>query len=272
MIALKNVLVYGDTKLNTVGMDYTKVKAKKQVLFLMAGAIQSYSEAVLKLLDPPVVYDKAAEVIFRSMMETIINLNYIYSEKTQIKALCFMIYSSEEKIDFAKKHQKFMLKRPQWQLAFGPNLKPADWDEFIDNENKTMVLAEKHFKKKLVNKFQRNLAKRAKEADVYLEKKGKLKQGNSLEHQYFLYYKHFSQLAHLTMPGLEQFINKKDNSKWTYVIDGNGDDLERVCFVTFGLYLDFLRFFLKEYGIYNKEEWGNHLKELKRISRTTSEI
>lgn len=264
--ALRSLLIYGGNKLSSTTMDFRKVRSKKQVLFLMMGAVQSYSEAILKLLASPPIYDKASEVLFRALMETAINLGYIYSDRTQLRALTFMIYSSKDRIDFAKKHKRLMQKYPGWNLVFGTIAKPEDWANFINEENKKIAKAEKYFKKQLREKFP-TLAVRAERADAYIEQKGKLTKKNSLELQYVLYYKHFSQVSHLTMPGLEQFFRTNSGGR-SYAVDDDGEGIERIGTVVYAFYLDFLRFFLKEYKIYNKDEFKFYAQKIKSLMKS----
>lgn len=265
--ALRGLLIYGGDKLSSTSMDFKKVRSKKQVLFLMMGAAQSYSEAILKLLASPPMYDKASEVLFRALMETAINLGYIYSDRSQLRALTFMIYSSEDKIDFANKHKKLMQKYPTWDLVFGTIAKPEDWDNFIDQENKKIDKVEKYFKKQLRGKFP-PLTVRAERADAYLKQKGKLTEKTSLESQYVHYYKHFSQVSHLTMPGLEQFFRTNSSGGRSYAVDDDGEGIERIGTVVFAFYLDFLRFFLKEYKIYDKDEFKSYARKIKSMVKS----
>ena len=261
LIKFHELLVYGDSKLRATELNYKKLRTKKQVLYFMMGATQSYAESILRLVQPPSIYDKAAEVLMRSIIETLINLDYVYASRTQQNALSFMIYSTKDQIDFAKRHKKFMKKYPSWNLEFGYIKNPEDWDEFLRNKEKEIKLGERYFKKSFSDKFP-NIRKRAETADNYLESKGKLTEGKSLEKYYVLYYKYFSQVAHLTMPGLERFTSYDENNHLRFDLDGKPDDIDRVVSVTYIIYFAILRFFLKEFKIFNKVEFEQFSKKI----------
>jgi hypothetical protein len=270
---LREILNYGNSKLSSTYMDYRKLRFKKQILFLMMGAVQSYSEAILKLLDPEPtynkpspIYDKAAEVLFRSLSETLINLNYIYGDRTQTKAAIFLIHSLEDRIDFAEKFKHLKEKHKNWNLVFGDIKTPEEWESFISKRNDELKFIEKRLNKKLKDRFP-DLRPRAEQADSYLKKKGKLTERKSLEVNYVYYYKYFSQLAHLTMPGLESFFSTDDQGNEMYSLDGNGDDIERVAEITYVAYFVILKFFMQEYKIYNSSEFMKFKKIVRDIGK-----
>lgn len=116
----KEILVFGYSKMSSFSYYENKYRIKKNVLYLMMAATQSYSEAILKLMnnsDGTSVFDKAAEVIYRSLVENLINLNFIYSTKTQKNAVIFMVYSVQDKNDFAKKFKDLMIKYPKIKIS-----------------------------------------------------------------------------------------------------------------------------------------------------------
>lgn len=255
------LLVYGDSKLRATELNYKKLRSKKQVLYFMMGAIQSYTESIFRLVQPPNIYDKAAEVLMRPLIETLINLNYVYASRTQQNALSFMIYSTKDQIAFAKRHKKFMQQHASWNLEFGHIKTPEDWDKFLSNKKKEIKLYERYFKKSFSNKFP-SIRKRAEMADNYLRSKGKLTEKKSLEKYYVLYYQYFSQIAHLTMPGLERFMSYDENNRLRMDLDGKPNDIDRVVSVTYIIYFVILRFFLKEYKIFNKDEFEQFSKKI----------
>lgn len=266
VILLQEILTYGYCKLSSVGLDYKKVRTKKQILFFMMGAVQSYSEAILKLASPPNSYDKAAEVLLRSLIETFINLNYIYASRSQQKAMIFMTYSAEERIDFAIKYKNLMIKHPSWNLDFGNIKNIQDWDAFIVEKQKEVKYIERYFKKKLSNKFP-DLRPRAEQADSYLRKKNKLTQKNSLEKYYVLFYKYFSQISHLTMPGLERFFSYDSNGLPKLSVDSKQDDVDSVASITFIIYFVFINHFMKEFKIYDAQEFQYFKRKSNELSK-----
>lgn len=237
----------------------------------MMAATQSYAEAILKLMDNTggkSVYDKAAEVLYRSLVENLINLNYIYSERTQEKAVIFMAYSVQDRNDFAKKFKSLMLKYPKWKLEFGGMKKALDWNKFISDNKKLVDRAEKRYGITIPKKIP-DLASRAIANDTYLKSRKKLSKTTSLESYYITYYKFFSQVAHLTMPGLERFFEVNSNGRRTLAIDGKPDSIDRLVSITYQIYFVFLKFTLQKFDIYNKEEFKKINEFSKSLSSTS---
>jgi len=254
---LKNyqqIIAYGNQKMATVKLERDKVRLKKQILYFMMCAAQSYSESILRLVSPPRIYDKSAEVLMRSLVELFINLNYINSGRSQKNALIFIADSINERIDFANKYQKFMRKYPNWRIPFGNITKPDDWDKFIQEKQQEITAGEKHFKIKLPKKLP-DIRGRAMIFDHNLKSRNKLTRKKSLEYYYITYYKYFSQIAHLTMPGLERFLTESEEGVLLH-LDGKPEDLDRVVAVSYQLYFVMLRFFLKQFKAYNKQEFA----------------
>lgn len=263
----REILTHGFNKTASFLLYENKYRLKKNLLYLMMAATQSYSEAILKLMDNgnnTSIYDKAAEVLYRALVENFINLNFIYFSKSQKNALIFLAYSIHDKNDFADKFKKLMLKYPQWNLEFGNIKNPQDWDKFIDDNNKLIKSGEKKYKITLPKKIP-DLRTRAVTYDNYLITRGKLKKNNSLESYYVTYYKFFSQIAHLTMPGLERFYEIDSAGRRTLDIDGKPDSIDRILSITYQLYFVFLNFFLKEFKLYNKHEFSKFNRFSKSI-------
>lgn len=249
----QKLLYYGNHKIDTVKLERSRVRLKKQVLYFIMCGVQSYSESIHKLICPPRIYDKAAEVLMRSLVEVFINLNYINACKTQKNALIFIADSISERIDFAHKYQGFMSKYPSWNIPFGNIKNPNDWNSFIKQKEKEISEGEKKFKIKLPKKLP-DIRARAVIFDDHLKSHKKLTRKKSLEYYYVAYYKFFSQIAHLTMPGLERFLIE-DNNGLHLNIDGKSEDIDRVAMISYQLYFVVLRFFLKQFSAYNKSEF-----------------
>ncbi len=262
----QEVLRYGYSKMSTIPMDRTKIRQKKFLLYLIMGATHSYSESILKLIAPPNVYDKAAEVLFRALIETQINLDYIFAGSSQKNAKVFLLHSLIDDIDFADKYKKFISKYPSWSFDFGGMKTVQDWQTFIDAKEKNVLRIKK--KNKIpVRMVIPDLRSRAIEADNYLHSLNRLKQDSSLEFQYVNYYKFFSQISHLTMPGLERFFHKNPDGSRKLVIDGSTDDFERIGTVTFAVYSNILRYFLIHYKAYNRLEFKKYMDFIKAVPK-----
>jgi hypothetical protein len=264
LIALKEALRFGQIKLGQISLD-KRSRPKKWLSVLMFIATQSYSESILKLLAPPGVFDLAAEVVLRSLIENVINFNYIFSSRSDRNAWIFAIYSIRDRIDFAEKYKSFWIRYPGWKMNFGPIKKPSDWDAFIDLKEKEIQKIKKRYKHLSLDSNHDHLRERAAVADNYLNSLGKLNSRNSLEKYYVFYYKHFSQISHLTSPGLERFFLKEADGTESLRIHGSSEDTDRVIPIVYAIYISMLRSILKQFGIYNKEEFKKYLDTFRSI-------
>ena len=236
-------LIYGYSVMKKVSLNVKKVRFKKQLLYLHMGAIHSFSEAILKLIETRPIYDKAAEVIMRSIIELYINISFIYAGRNQKNAFIFLIDSTQDKIDFACKHREFWKKYPKWKLAFGDAiLSYSDWNKFIDEKEKELKNILKKYKYKIPKKIP-DIRGRAIIFDNYLKKIGMMKEYKSMEKNYVLFYKYFSQIAHLTISGLDRFVFTDKNNSLNMIIDGKTEDIERIVIVTHQWYIGLLKFF-----------------------------
>lgn len=247
------ILDYGYRKLQTVSLNERRTKPKKRILYLMMGAVQSFAEGIHKLLCPPKVLDKQAEVLYRSLAETLINLQYIFCCPNQDNALKFMIYSAHDTIDFAKKYKKFMIDHPGWKMDFGPIKTPTDWDNLIQKTESQIIQFNQHIKSKPVKEMPK-LVGRAQTVDKFNKLKRKRLEKINMEKTLVQYYKFFSQITHLTMPGLERFLVVTPTSR-KVVLEGTPEDFSRMAAITYILYWAVLRFFLKEFKVFNKTEF-----------------
>ena len=248
------ILRFGSALFKSSELDFTKVRFKKQLLFLSVCACQSYSESIFKLLKDEPYFDKASEVIFRSLVETFININYVYAGRNQRNAFVFIIDSIKEQIDFAEKHKSFWNKYPKWNLTFGHINSTSDWDKFINDKELEIQKILKRYKYKIPKKIP-DIRGRAIVFDEYLKKKKKFSERKSLEKYYVLYYKFFSQIAHLNISGLNRFFVTDENNQQRLSIDGSPDDSERVIAITYQIYFVLLRFFAKEFKLYKKDDF-----------------
>ncbi len=261
------ILKFGSDLFRNSELNFTRVRFKKQLLFLTVCASQSYSESIFKLLRSEPYFDKASEVIFRSLVETFININYVYAGRNQRNAFVFIIDSIQEQIDFAEKHKSFWNKYPKWNLTFGHIKSPNDWDQFISDRESEIKIILKKYKYKIPKKIP-DIRGRAIAFDEYLKKKKKLSKRQSLEKYYVLYYKFFSQIAHLNISGLNRFFVTDENNQQRLSIDGSPDDAERVITITYQIYFVLLRFFAKEFKLYKKDDFLKFEKFSKSILKS----
>lgn len=260
----RELLIYGSSLLEKTEIDQRKTKLRKIVFHSMMTAHQSYSEALLALMVPPGIYDKAAEAIYRSLVENFINVNYIYSGIKQERTYIFLVESWQDRIDFARKQHIFMDRYPQWNLGFEGKTKGCDWDSFILTKKYEIHNIEKKynltFRKELPS-----IRQRAMDFDEWLKRRGKLRSNNSLEKHYIQFYKYFSQLTHLTMSGLERFYNVDEKGAMTVDVNGQPKDIERVIPIAYTLYFVMLNHFMHQFHIKDNDNFTKFNKTSKDL-------
>ena len=276
---LKELLVYGNGELAKVELKRKRTSLKKKVLYFMMCATQSYSESILKIITPTQehssIYDKSALILIRSLTENLININYIHACKSQANAARYTIDFLQNTVKFANRYKALMLKYPKaqypdWNLMFGyggsdpRNIKkPADWDKLIRKLQRQIHSNQRRYKLP-ANSVLPDIKTRCVENDDSLKAKGKLNQGNCLEKLYVTYYPYFSQIAHLTAPGLNTFIKSAPDGSLTADIDAPATEIETIVPVTYPLYFSILKFFLQRFDVYNNKE----MKKYKDIFKT----
>jgi len=265
---LTDLLVYGHNQLSKVGLKRKHISLRKELLFFMFGATQSYSESILKIITPTQnhasIYANSGLILFRSITENLINLSWIYACDSQKNAAIFYIHWLQSTLTYSNKYKALMIKYsknkyPTWGLTFGDKKKAEDWDEYIVLlKNDIKKLQKRH---KLPSDSQLPLIEqRCMQHDDYLKAKGKLNYGNCLEKLYITYYPYFSGIAHLTVQGLDTFRNPLTDDM---EIDSHPKEIEALVPVTYCLYFALLEMFLKQFGGYDKIE----MKEYRKISK-----
>jgi hypothetical protein len=260
----KALIEYGSGKLQQSKIDFKKIRGKKKLLYFMMGVTQSYSASIVKLLTPPHIYDKSAEIIFRSLFENLINMSFVYTDRSNKNVMTFAIQGYLDKIKFANKYKDFMNKYPMWNLQFNTEIKTvADWDKFISIQKQHIKKIEKKYKFAAPKKYP-SLLDRAIEHDKELMKKGKLNSANSLEFLYIYYYQHFSEPAHLNSSGIDRFIVEVEN-KTRVDIDAPLEKITPVLSVSYIFYFIFLKSYLTQFKMYKREEFDQFDKTRKQI-------
>jgi len=255
-----DLLSYGYKKISAISLDFKKARVRKMVLYLMMGAMQSYSESILKLMGSEPVYEKPGESLFRSQLEIWFNIRFICSSRSEDRARLFLSDILMESITFAKKHKALWEKYPTWNFEFGSIKKPCDWDKFISDNAGLLKKYRKKYKDKHVNKLP-NLCDRALAIDKHLKKLGTLSESTSAEKHYVLFYQYFSQSTHANMPGLQRYMRGSASAPEPFVdIDSKPEDAERILVVSYQIYFATLYQFLHVFNTYNSAEY-KHFKE-----------
>ncbi|OGK30108.1 hypothetical protein A3I56_00400 [Candidatus Roizmanbacteria bacterium RIFCSPLOWO2_02_FULL_43_10] len=260
----RELIAFGYKKISQIDLNFNKVRVRKRVLYFMMGAMQSYSESILKLMGSEPAYEKSGESLLRSQFEISLNMRFIYSSRSEDKARLFLSDLVMQSTTFAKKHKELWKKYPKWDLEFGTIKKSDDWDKFIsDNLNLLKRHQNKHKDKKVIlmpNLYDRTLA-----IDKYLKKLGKLSEKNSAEKFYIIYYSYFSQSTHQNISGLLRFMRGRGDifKDPFFDIDSKPEDAERVLLISYQLYFATLHFFLQVFNVYDSKEY-EHFKQYSR--------
>jgi len=256
----RDLITYGYQKMSGIQLNYKKVRVRKRVLYFMMGAMQSYSESILKLMGTEPVYEKPGESLLRSQLEIWLNMRFIYSSRSEDKARLFLSDLVMESVTYAKKHKALWEKYPRWDMEFGTIKKSSDWDKFIlDNED----LLKKHrreYKDKYVMKLP-SLYDRTLTIDKHLKKIGTFSEKNSAEKYYTLFYPYFSQSTHANMSGLLRYMRGTAASPEPFLdVDSKPEDAERILSVSYQGYFSVLHFFLQVFNAYSPTEY-THFKQ-----------
>ena len=245
---LELLLDFGYSKISNGHFDL-KMRSRKTVLFMMTGVVQSYSGAVLSLLKNG--QTNGAEVLLRPIVETFINLNYIFIYGSEKNALRFIFEDEYDRRKLGNKIKKFLEKYPTYKTNFDHMDTPADWDKYIKERNKSIKKLNTINKRKYGEELKElpSLYDRAVAVDNdNIARTGKLK--NSLEWWYVTMYWLFSGITHITPREMNGFIKREDTGGYTFITDGNLNSVERVAITTFTLYYEFLRLMAKQFKLF----------------------
>jgi hypothetical protein len=261
----RDLITFGYQKLSSVQLDMTKVRVRKKVLYFMMGAMQSFSESMLKLLGTEPVYEKPGESLLRSQLEIWLNMRFIYSSRSEDKARLFLSDLIMDSTSYAKRHKALWERYPTWDMEFGRIKKASDWDKFISDNQKLLKENRAKYKDKNVSKLP-NLYDRTIAIDKHLKKIGKLTDKRSAEKFYTIFYPYFSDSTHATMSGLMRYMRGPASAKEPFLdIDSKPEDAERLLAVSYQGYCAFLRVFLQIFNVYNPSEFDRFKKYSKSL-------
>ncbi|MFH1827106.1 MAG: DUF5677 domain-containing protein [bacterium] len=268
----KALISYGYQKMSQVKLDLDKVRVRKRVLYFMMGAMQSYSESILKLMGSEPVYEKPGESLLRSQLEIWLNMRFIYSSRSEDKARLFLSDLIMESIAYANRHKKLWKKYSLWDMEFGTIKSVSDWDKFISDNVNLLKKYRKKYKDKHVLKLP-DLYSRVLAIDKHLKKIGTLSENNSAEKFYTLFYPYFSQSTHSNMSGLQRYLRGTSKNLEPFLdVDSKPEDAERILFISYQGYFDVLRFVLKVFNIYSPLEYDPYNKYSKRLKKNISTV
>lgn len=258
---LKKLLDFGYDKFSK--KEYSmKMRPRKTILFSMMGAMHNYAEGIHYLLLE--ARTNSAEVLFRPMLETLINLAYVYVGRNESKAVIFLLDDLYDKKKTAGKFRRFIKAHPRFKTSFGKMESAEDWDNFISDREKEIEKITKHYR--YATRGLPNLRQRAEIYDKSREPKYKRELKNRLEWWYLTAYWYFSNLTHLGPTGLDSFFSKNPNGQLFVDVSGKPEDIKRIAIITYATYYQFLWSFNKNFKVVNSEE----LKEFKNKLFTLS--
>lgn len=250
---LQKLLDFGYLKVSKGNFDLKRMRSRKSLLFMMTGVVQSYSGSILSLLKNG--QTNGAEVLLRPIVETFINLNYIFIFRSERNALRFIFDDEYDRRKLGNKIKKFLENHSSYKTNFDHMETPADWEKYIKERNKALKKLNTINKRKYHEELKElpSLYDRAVAVDKdTLTRTGKLK--NSLEWWYITMYWLFSGITHVTPRGMNSFIKKEDNGGYTFITDGKLESVERIAVTTFSLYYQFLRLMAKQFKLFPLSE------------------
>lgn len=251
----RELITYGYQKMSGIQLDFKKVRVRKRVLYFMMGAMQSFSESILKLMGTEPVYEKPGESFLRSQLEIWLNMRFIYSSRSEDKARLFLSDLVMESLTYARKHKTLWEKYPLWDMEFGTIKKSSDWEKFISDNVDLLKKYRKEYKDKHVTKLP-NLYDRTLAIDSHLKKIGTFSEKNSAEKFYTLFYPYFSQSTHANMSGLQRYMRGTIASPEPFLdVDSKPEDAERILSVSYQGYFAVLHFFLQVFNAYSPSEY-----------------
>lgn len=231
---LEQLLDFGAKSFSTIRIEHDS-DLKSALLFELMGAVHNYSEAILLLMRGGKV--QAGIVLQRSLVEALINTEYILTEKTEDHAARFILDDEYDRKRFMDDLDKFKQKYPDHNKLTELYKSPKEAQKFISERVASIDEIERKYGKSLGLPKLRN---KAIEVD-------QLKKNSNLEFTYLTIYWFFSGLAHLTARGLNNFIEQQDN-KNRFIIGTTTEGIERLAISTFTIYLGFLGTMSNHFG------------------------
>jgi hypothetical protein len=251
----RELIAYGYKKISKIQLDFKEARVRKMVLYLMMGAMQSYSESILKLMGSEPVYEKPGESLLRSQLEIWLNIRFIYSSRSEDKARLFFSSLIMNSITYAKKHRDLWDKYPKWHMELGKIKKSSDWDKFISENLAILKKYQKKYKDKQVTKLP-DLCARCLAIDKHLKNLGTFSEKNSAEKYYTLFYPYFSQSTHANMSGLLRYMRGTAAAPEPFFdIDSKPEDTEKILVISYHAYFAALHNFLKIFNAYDSTEY-----------------
>lgn len=266
---LDNLLSFGNALVTSKRVNQGKIRAKKILLFSMFGIVQRISDGILCLLRQSRI--GSAEILLRTILETYINLRYIYAVNNQKNAIKFLLEDTYENIEYGNRMIDFIKHCEENDINIKGMLSDHNWQGFLDIKNDELVYLRKKYKR-YGNKRLPDLRERASIVDREFKKQKGFYSSNSLEWWYLQLYPYFSDLIHANARGLNNLYEKDENGEYFIDITGEkklNDGLIRISVTTYILYLDFLEIYVSQFGIKKPKDFANYKKIAKKYGTGT---
>lgn len=245
---------------NTFKMD---MKPKKSILLSMMGAVHSYASGILCLLRE--ARTDAAEVLLRSLVESFINLNYVYLDRKQQNAIKFLMSDEYDRKALGKRIANYLKNNPDTKSESKELIDITQWKLFLKERQKSIdELIDKY---PYAEKQLPGLRQRAVIVDNFNKKILKGKQLLKLEWWYLMIYWLLSTITHLTPRGLNAFFYKDAYGKDVVNVSGKPNNIQRVGVTTFIIYYSFLRLFAIKFNLFKLDRISKFRFRIKYYSR-----
>lgn len=242
---LTEILEFGYTELSKRSYPL-KLRPRKTILISMMAAMQNYAEGILCLLKEG--RTNSAELVVRSMVESFINLAYIYVGRNERNAVIFLLDDVHDRKRLGERIKKFLTDFPSYKTSFDSMKTPEEWDNFIAERLKEISQIGKKYPYTLTQLP--DLRQRAQAHDRIQERKHKRELKTRLEWWYLTMYWYFSTLSHLGIRGLNTFFDVQNGQVYINA-SGRPEDMERIIVASYSIYYQFLRTFAKQFNLFD---------------------
>jgi|GEM_PF-5735307 len=251
---LDDILKFGDKIFNDYLFDTDEENYKKKFIAFHFGAIHNYSEAIYILCKNK--KPQAATVLLRSIFEGFVNMVYFVNTNSNRKIAKYAIEDAEKRLRVLNELKTFVAKYPKWKNKYSMT-NENELDRLIIFIKKNIQALKLGNKSHLKTKIETKLIEKAKAYDKKIRKDG------DWELNYILFYKFSSTLAHLSLSGIENFLQEGG----TRFDTGGSRGVQPVLVTVFGFYVAMLNYVRNRNYIPNKIKLTKYNKYINKLQK-----
>lgn len=252
---LAEVLDFGHGELSKTNFTMDKIKTRNRIMLAMFVAAHNYTESIYVLAKEARTH--GCDVLLRALFENWINAKYIFCSTNYEKPARFILNGEYELLNTLQQLKKYRNDYPLRDTS-----QAAITDKWLNDtikklERNITILGQKYPNIKRSG----SVRTRSKAVDDYNYAKGR-KVVQPLEWNYLLIYKHLCETSHLTVRGLNSFI-EKTTTGYNVQLSGDANEVEKVVVSAHAWYLDTLNMFSQQFGIPTRKDIKPYLDKLK---------